>query len=109
MATLPARAAQAASLLVAGWMVLLQFVLTPETQAPWTIFAIVLLGWLVALALLSWRPTLGAPFAVLLGVAGAFGALRTHAAGYENWALVALSIAAAAAGVWATVTGRRSA
>lgn len=109
MATLPVRAAQTAAILVAGWMVLLQFVLTPETQAPWAIFAIVLLGWLVALALLSWRPTLGAPFAALLGVAGAFGSLRTHAAGYENWALIALSVAAAAAGAWATVTARRSA
>lgn len=105
---LAARAAQAVALALIVWMTLLQFLLTPAVAAPAAIFTVLLVAWSAAFLLVGARPAVGGAFQALLGLASAFGAVRTHAAGYENWVLAALALVGAGAGLWTAAATRRT-
>ncbi|MGQ0536498.1 MAG: hypothetical protein ACT4PT_10545 [Methanobacteriota archaeon] len=72
------RLVRSACLAMALMLVLLQFVLTPEAEAPWPLFVVFLALWIFGAVMVTMRPMFGAAGTAAWGVLAAAGAWQSH-------------------------------
>lgn len=95
----------AAALFMVVLQALLQFVLTPDTQAPWPLFLLFTGLWIFGAGMLMRFPRFGAAGTAAWGLLSAIGAWQTHAAiNLENTLLIAGSLIASILAVLTLVT-----